>query len=520
MDTPLILTFDLGTQSARALLVEPNGNVAAKAQTKFERPYFSAHPGWAEQTADFYWDALCGASRALKQKSPDAWERIIAVTCTTIRDTVVCLDEHNAPLRNVILWLDKREATGLNPLPAASKLAFRLVNKMEMAEVQRAHSACNWIKQNEPDIWKKTRKFVFISAWLTSRLCGVLADSAANIVGHIPFDVKLRAWMKKNDIRRPIFDVDDDKLCALVEPGARVGGITAESAAQTGIRAGLPFIATGPDKGCETLGLSCLTPDKAALSFGTTATIEITTPHYMEPMPFIPPYPAVLKDMYNPEIEIYRGYWLISWFKKEFGAKEVDDAKRLNVPPEQLLNDRLREVPPGCDGLILQPYFTPGISMPHARGAVVGFSDAHTRIHIYRAIIEGVNFSLIEGLRTIEQRGKLRIDKLYVGGGGSQSKEICQITANMFGLPLYRTQTYEASGLGSALVGFVSMGVFPSYEQAVEGMVHIKDEFLPDEREHAVYQTLYEEVYCKLFDRLAPLYKEIDHITRGGEGNV
>jgi sugar (pentulose or hexulose) kinase len=511
---PLILTFDIGTQSARALLVGTDGGIAAKAQKVFERPYYSLRPGWAEQKADFYWDAVCETSLALKQKAPEDWGRVIAVTCTTIRDTALCLDKDNNPLRDAILWLDQRETADedMGPIPAAGRLAFRMVRKLETVELQRRMSACNWIIKYEPEIWAKTHKFVFLPAWLTAKLSGRLVDSIANMVGHVPFDVKIRTWMKKSDLRRCIFLLEDDKLPELVEPGAKVGAITREAAERTGIPEGTPFIATGPDKGCETLGLSCTGPERAALSFGTTATVEITTDKYIEALPLIPPYPAVLVGAYNPEVEIFRGYWLISWFKKEFCAKELEEAKRLNVSAEELLNERLHDIPPGCEGLILQPYFTPGADMPHARGAMIGFSDVHTRIHIYRAIVEGINFSLIEGLRAIEKQSKLKVKQLYVAGGGSQSREICQITANMFGLPLYRTQTHEVSGMGSALIGFVAMDMFSSYAEAVESMVHVRDEFLPDMEEHKIYDALYEHAYCKVFERLAPLYKEIDAI--------
>lgn len=112
---------------------------------------------------------------------------------------------------------------------------------------------------------------------------------------------------------------------------------------------------------------------------------------------------------------------------------------------EDLLNRRLEEIPAGCEGLLFQPYFTPNITMPTAKGAVIGFSDWHTRIHIYRAIIEGINFALIDGLRQMEKKAGYRMKEIRVGGGGSQSDQICQITADMFGIPVVRTQTHEVA---------------------------------------------------------------------------
>jgi sugar (pentulose or hexulose) kinase len=228
----------------------------------------------------------------------------------------------------------------------------------------------------------------------------------------------------------------------------------------------------------------------------------------------MPPYVAVVPGYYNPEIEIYRGYWLLSWFKKEFAAREVADAARLGVSAERLLDERLIDVPPGCDGLIMQPYFTPGIDMPFAKGAVIGFSDAHTRIHLYRAIIEGINFALMEGLRGMEKRGKLAVKELFVAGGGSQSDAICHITATMFGLPVHRIQTYEATGIGSSMTAFVSKGIFSSYEEAISAMSHIKDTCEPNKADHEVYEELYGRIFEKLFKKLSPLYQEINTIIR------
>jgi sugar (pentulose or hexulose) kinase len=395
-------------------------------------------------------------------------------------------------------------------------MLFKLAGMSEGVALQRRVSACNWIAENEGELWEKTGKFVFISTWLTYKLCGNLTDSSASVVGHIPFDSRLRGWMRKADIRRAIFAVSDDKLFDLVEPGTVMGGISAGAAEETGIPPGLPLIATGSDKGCETLGLSCLGSEKAALSFGTTATVQLSTRHYLEPLPHMPPYAAVVPGYYNPEIEIYRGYWLLSWDKREFAAKETAEAAGLGISAETLLNRRLREIKPGCDGLIMQPYFTPGVDMPFAKGSVIGFSDVHTRIHLYRAIIEGINFALMEGLRGMEKRGRLKISRLYVAGGGSQSDEICRITASMFGLPVYRTQTHEVTGIGSSLAAFKALGFFSSYEEGIEAMVHIRDEFLPDFRDHAVYEELYEGVFKKVFSKLSPLYQRIGDIIGNG----
>ena len=125
-DTQLVLTFDVGTQSARCLLVRPDGSFADFHQIKYDEPYYSRNPGWAEQRPDFYYDRICEAGKVVCERNKDKLQNILAVTITTIRDTVLCLDENNEPLRDIILWLDKRQADFDDPFPLWKKWIFRL----------------------------------------------------------------------------------------------------------------------------------------------------------------------------------------------------------------------------------------------------------------------------------------------------------------------------------------------------------------------------------------------------------
>ncbi|MGN0659399.1 MAG: FGGY-family carbohydrate kinase [Emergencia sp.] len=515
---PLVLTFDIGTQSLRAVLVDDEGNLLCKKQTAFEKPYFSLNPGWAEQRGEFYWENICRVSRELKEEAGPLWQQIRAVSITTIRDTDICIGMDGKPVRPAILWLDKRETETDEPFPAMNQMLFAAAGMTGTASFIRKISHCNWIRHNEPETWEKTYKYMMLSGYMNYCFTGEMKDCTANIIGHVPYDNRNSRWQTPKDLTYCVFPIPREKLCDLCEPGDIIGHITAQASAETGIPEGLPLIATGSDKGCETIGLSCTTPEKAAVSFGTTATIQYTIDRYVEPQRFFPPYVAAYKGRYNPEIEIYRGYWLISWFKREFAEKEEAEAREKGMIAEELLNRRLAEIPPGCDGLVFQPYFTPGVSMPEARGSVIGFSDVHTRIHIYRAIIEGINFALIDGMKTLEKRMKTRTEGVYVAGGGSRSSEICQITADMFGLPVHRIQTHEAAVIGSSAIAFTGIGHFDSLDEAIASMVHIRDIFEPDMEVHKTYDKIFSEIFVKIFDKLKSLYSisremEEKHVT-------
>ncbi len=511
---PIVLSIDIGTQSLRAVLVDTEGNLLKIVQERFENPYFSAQPNWAEQYADFYWENLCSACGKLREESGELWQRIKGVSVTTIRDSIICLDKNGIPLRPMILWLDKRKTKHDKKLPLFDRLIYLVAGMKKPTEMIRGISVVNWVRKYEPEIWEKTDKVVLLSTYMHFKLCGRLAESTAGAMSHLPYNNKKCRWMKRGELNYVLFPVEHEKLCELVEPGDILGGISEEAAAESGIPAGLPLVATGSDKGCETLGLGCTTPEKLALSFGTIATAQRTCKKYVEPRMFFPAYTAPLKGHYNPEIEVYSGYWLISWFIKQFAEKERKEALEKGVSAEEILNESLKEIPPGCDGLVLQPYFTPGVSMPVARGAMIGFSDFHTRMHIYRAIIEGINFALMDGINEFERRSGIRSKGLYLSGGGSQSSEICQITADMFGLPAYRTQTHETASVGSAMIAFTSLGYFENIDEAIAKMVHIKDVFEPDMENHKIYAKLYSDVFAHVFEKLEPLYSKLNRILK------
>jgi sugar (pentulose or hexulose) kinase len=294
-----------------------------------------------------------------------------------------------------------------------------------------------------------------------------------------------------------------------------LGEITRAAAEATGIPAGLPLIAAAADKACEVIGAGCLEPHIGCLSYGTTATINTTHRKYVEVIPLIPPYPAAVPNAYSLEVQIYRGYWMVNWFKQEFGIREQVIAEEKGMEPEALFDELVNQVPPGSMGLILQPYWSPGIKVPgpEAKGAVIGFGDVHTRAHIYRAILEGLAYALREGKERTERRSKIPITELRVAGGGSQSDAAMQITADIFGLSTARPHVYEASGLGAAIDAAVGLGLHPDFGTAVNEMTRCGDVFEPNPQIHETYDDLYNRVYKRLYERLKPLYEEIREIT-------
>jgi len=501
-----LLAIDNGTQSVRALVFDPRGNLLSKQRVPIE-PYYSTAPGLAEQDPEIFWSAVCDACQGLWVQGVDK-RGLAAVALTTQRSSVINVDREGKPLRPAILWLDQRRTEGLKPVGGLWGAAFALAGASETVAYLQAEAEANWIHTHQPEIWRETYKYLFPSGFLTYRLIGRFVDSVSCQVGYVPFDYKAQAWAKSWDWKWQAVPMDKSILPDLVPAGSPLGAITAEASAATGIPQGLPLIAAAADKTTEVLGAGCLEPHIGCLSYGTTATINTTHKKYIEVIPLLPPYPAAVPGRYSFEIQIYRGYWMVTWFKHEFGLREQRLADEKGVEPEDLFDDLIRCVPPGSDGLVLQPYWSPGLRFPgpEARGAVIGFSDVHTRAHIYRAILEGLAYALRDGAERTAKRSGIPVSELRVAGGGSQSDAALQLTADVFGLPASRPHVYEASGLGAAIDAAVGAGVHSDFPAAIAEMTRIRDTFEPDAKTHARYDELYEGVYKKMYGRLKPLY--------------
>jgi len=511
-----ILTLDNGTQSIRALVFDLKGNLVAKSRIELEA-YFSKNPGWAEQEPEYFWQMLGKACQALWQQPEvikrNLREKISAVTVTTQRGTVINLDKNGKPLRPAILWLDQRLADLKQNMPWYWRLIFSCIRQTQVIDYFRRKAQANWLAQNQPEIWQQTDKFLLLSGYLTYRLTGQFKDSVGSIVAYLPYDYKKQRWAARSDWKWHALPVKESMLSQLVKPGEPLGEITPEASKFTGITAGTKLIASASDKACEVLGSGCISPETASLSYGTTATINTNNARYVEPQPFIPPYTSAIPEQYNSEVMIYRGFWMVNWFKQEFGQREMHRAKELGVTPESLFDDLVGQVPPGSMGLMLQPYWSPGLKNLEAKGAIIGFGDVHTRAHIYRSILEGLAYALREGKETLEKRQGKKITRLMVSGGGSQSDAAMQLTADIFNLPACRPHTYETSGLGAAINAAVGSGYFKDYDQAIAAMTRIEQTFTPAAENVRLYHKLYNQVYRKMYRQLKPIYQQIKKIT-------
>ena len=503
----LILAIDFGTQSVRALAYTQAGECRAKHQLPIDQ-YQHPEPGWTEHDVEGFWTLLTASCQGLWTQGVDPSE-IAAVVVTTQRATVINLDEMERPLRPAIIWTDQRRAPPRGRLPWLWRILFGLLRIRPIVENLEAEAEANWLERYQPELMAQTAHFLLLSGYLNYRLTGEFKDSAGSQVGYVPFDFKKQNWCADSDWKWHSMAIKRYMLPGLAAVGETLGAVTAEAAEATGLPLGLPVVAGAADKACEVLGVGALEAGVASVSCGTTATINTTRSQYVEVVPFMPAYPAALPEHFNTEIQVFRGFWMVSWFLEQFGDVERRKAAERGVLAETLLDELLVQTEPGAGGLILQPFWNPvlGETGPEGRGSIIGFKDFHTRAHVYRALIEGLAFALRSGKERIERRTKTPITCIRLSGGGAQSDQVAQIVADVLNLPVERFDDCEASGRGAAMVGAAAMGWYPSISAAGEAMVGETHRIMPDPRAAERYEALYESQYRPLYGKLKSLYE-------------
>ena len=509
-----LLSIDNGTQSIRAIVFDKTGREIAKSAVPIT-PYYSKENGWAEQEPSYFWEYVCKATNELWKVIDFPKSHIKAVSMTTQRATVVCLDNQNKPLRSAISWLDSRKVDTKPKLNLIEAALLKVLGAKKFVDMFHQNAEANWISQNQSDLWKSVKKFILLSCYQNFKLTGLFKDSVASTVGYLPFDFRKQEWADKKSFQWKIMPINQDMLPELVEAGEKIGVVSNKASLETGIPEGTPVIASGSDKACEVLGTGCIDEKMANFSYGSLATVNVSSNKYQEALRFHPAYPGVIPGTYNIEMMLQRGFWMISWFKREFGDIERQLAKTKNTSPETLLNQLLESVPAGSDGLMLQPYWSPSNGDgDETRGAIIGFNELHTRAHIYRAMIEGIVYAMRECKEIIEKRTGNKFAKIVISGGGSQSNEIMQISADILGTPVYRSSIFEASSLGAAIASAVGIGIYPNFKVAVSKMVRVGQIFEPNDSNKKLYDQLYNTVFKGMYSSLRPAYLQIKDILR------
>jgi xylulokinase len=496
----LLLAVDCSTSGAKAVVFTADGHSVASGKQSFalERPA----PGRHEQNSDDWWTAT-SASIALAMENVDA-TRIAALVVTHQRETFVCLDAAGRPLRPAIVWADGRS------VPQVARYGSDETHRISgrVPDITPSIFKLAWLREHEPETLQRSARIGDVSAFLNEKLTGRWVTSASSGDSMGLMDLATQRW---SDPLCAIAGVDPSQLPAIVPPGAVIGRLSDDVASQLGLVGDTPVVSGAGDGQCAALGTGLAEPDAMYLNVGTALVAGYASPEYL----WSRRYRTVLDAPgrgYLLETFTQSGTYLISWFVDRFSPSLLAETPTgaCEVAREVDLEKRAGAIAPGCEGLVALPYWN-GAQTPYwdgdARGAVIGWSGAHTGAHLYRALLEGIAFETRLQTDGVEADTGIEVTHFLTTGGGSRSATWSQLIADVTGRRLDICAESETTALGAAMLAACAVGVHPDLPTAAKEMARVERTFTPRPDVAATYETLYQR-YVTIYPALRDLFRD------------
>jgi xylulokinase len=437
----MLLGIDLGTGSAKALLLDTDGTVINEASSSY--PVQAPYPGWAESNPVDWWLAVAVVVRKVVE---DRGHPVRAIALSGQMHGVVLADSLGKPLHSAILWADTRSTQMLEAYHSLDvSIRKRLGNPIT---VGMAGTTLLWLREHQPHIYKEARWVLQPKDWLRLQLTGEVATEPSDASGTLLYDVVSDDWAWE---ALEALNLRSDWLPTIVPSSASAGSLTATASEHLGLPISVPVIAGAADTAAAALGNGLVEPGLVQLTIGTAAQIiTIRSQPVLDPQGCTHLYRAAVPNQWYSLAAMQNAGLALEWVRNMLGLSW-----------QQVYREAFT-VSPGCEGLTFLPYLTgertPHLD-PHARGAWVGLGLYHTRAHLMRAALEGVAFSLKQGLEALKATG-ITVTTLRLAGGGTLERDWQQLLADVLRVPLYTTKVVAASARGAALLAGIGIGVY------------------------------------------------------------
>ncbi|MGE0241027.1 MAG: FGGY-family carbohydrate kinase [Parvibaculaceae bacterium] len=493
MTRDLVIGLDSSTTATKAIAWDRDGRAVAEGRAAIALS--NPQAGWFEQDAEDWWTSALTAIRALLGKVRP--ERIAAIAISNQRESFAQFDTDGKALRPGTLWLDERGRSEID----------RLVEAVGREEIHRISGKpvdltpclyrCAWFQAHMPEIWGKTAKTAEVHGVLVKKLTGewVTSTASADPMGLI--DMKAQDW---SDTLLAAVGLTRAQLPKLVKPGERIGPVTRDAAAATGLPPDVIVVAGGGDGQCAGSGANMFEPGRAYLNLGTAVVSGSFGGTYAHD-PAFRTMNAVAEGGYVYESCLRTGTFLVNWLVEQLF--NVDAGNNPHI--FKTLEAEAAQSPIGANGLAMVPYWSGCMTPywdPNARGVIAGLTASHRRGDVYRALLEGV---ALEQAMVSERIAKATrpIDHFVAIGGGAASDLWCQIIADATGRKVLRSTTVEASSLGAAIAAAAGAGWYGSATAAARAMAgDVTRTFSPDKAAQARYAEL-SAIYADLWPSLS-----------------
>lgn len=483
----LLLAIDQGTSGLKLTIFDKEGHVIA-SKAKFYETYYPAE-GYVEQKCDDWWNQTVLGIRDMLVDSGIHAEDIKGIGIDGTSWACIPIDREGQVLYPTMIWLDRRatkEAQWMKEVAGEEALIDLSGNPVDAAYIT---PKMLWLKNNEPDIYNRTYKFLNSNSFLAYRMTGNLSQDPSQGYGFHFYDMASGQWNKEMAEK---LGLSLDHMAPIHKCHDVVGGVTQAVAAATGLKAGTPVVAGGLDAACCTLGAGVVQVGQTQEQGGQAGGMSICLDQ-----PLIHPK-LILGAHVVPEKWLLQGGTTggggtLNWFNRELAAYEKDQADRQKISSFEILSEEAGQVPAGSEGLVFLPYMkgerTP-IWNEKAKGVYYGITFDKTRQHMVRATMEGVAYSLRHNLETALEVGA-DVDSLISVGGSANSHVWTQLKADISGLRIEVPYSDHATSLGAAILAGVGVGIYKDFEEAVDLTVKIQRVHEPNKENLEVYDQGY-----------------------------
>jgi len=349
-----------------------------------------------------------------------------------------------------------------------------------------------WVKQYEPSVWESAETFVLPKDYVRLRLTGVACTEPTDAAGTLLFDIHTGSWMY--DLAEQL-GLTDLTLPPIAHSHVPVGYITPLAAQETGIPVGIPVVGGASDMACTVLGGGLMAEGDTSITLSTAAQVLTAIEQ--------PMHAKFQGTSYNLHAQAGLGFLMGSIYAGGYSYKWIRDLLKLQAVTHAELEEQVKQVKPGCDGLLYLPHIlgagTPTFD-PAFRGAFLEVSAYHTPFHFVRAAMEGVAFQIRECVELVENAG-VSITTCLIGAGGSRNSLWRQIIADVLNRPLRVPSCLDLSGMGAAILAGVGAEIYPDLQAGFSAMVQITGVVEPQESNRAAYNDQYErfrDYTCRL----------------------
>jgi len=491
-----LIGIDVGTSGTKTVLFDEAGH--ARASATIEYPLHTPNPGWTEQDPEDWWQATVKSIQAVLGQSGVPAGEVKGLGLSGQMHGSVFLDEKNQVVRPAILWNDSRTADECDEIT-------RIIGERHLIELASNPALTGftapkavWLKNKEPENFKRTRTLCLPKDYVRFRLTGAMAMEVSDGAGTLLFDVKKRTWSREilEKLGIPV-----EWMPKLHESTDVCGTITPEAANLTGLKAGTPVVGGGADNACGATGTGVVVEGRVLSSIGTSGVIlaPSKTPQ-TDPEGRAHTFCHSVPNLWYLMGVVLSAGMSLRWYRDVIADTERAQGGQTGRDPYDVLTQLAQESPVGSEGLIFLPYLTgerTPLKDPYARGGFIGLTIRHQRRHLVRAVLEGITFAMRDSLEIVRSLG-VRIDEVRATGGGAKSAFWKQMQADIFGCEIATLGADQWPAFGAAIMAGVGTGVYSSIPEACDAILTVVERTEPDPARVKEYEDYY-QVYHSLY---------------------